>query len=476
MTRRLLVAGWLGFSLAALFFYPLAAALQTDLFYLQWQPADTVEVVAAIVVLAVVAGGVVFALWPRPDRFATLGLLALATLPLASFLAGVSRQVPFDDELRSAWTNPAVRLGVPAIVATAVAGAFVVWPAALRRVLRRLIVMLSPVSLIIAGTLAASVSHAAPVVSVEREPSAQRPAASACASVVAWLFDELSFSYLYQDDGTISPDFPAMREFAEAATNYMSVTSPERETLVAMPSLLAAHQVRDVRVHADELAGADGLFGTARRLGFRTEMAGYYLPYCDLLGDLVDACQSLSFYNVSTARPVFSLTAPVGTTLVLWPRQFPFGLLKNPPYAALQAALVERTEAFASRPLNDGPVFRFVHFSVPHFPFAFDRDGYDPPLDTLRTEPDDDYVRQLRFVDALFGRLVNEMRQRGSYDTTTIVLLADHGFRFGGRERDPLHIPFIVKRRGQSSREVVTDRVAGEQLLKQTVEESCRRR
>ena len=46
----------------------------------------------------------------------------------------------------------------------------------------------------------------------------------------------------------------------------------------------------------------DALFATARRLGYRTEMAGYYLPYCSLLGGLVDACRSLSFYNVVERR------------------------------------------------------------------------------------------------------------------------------------------------------------------------------
>jgi hypothetical protein len=495
MTRRVVIAGWLGFSLAALFFYPLAAALQTDIFYLQWQPSDALETASALAGLALLAGAVVYATWPRSDRTATLALLALAAMPLASFVAGVSRQVPFDDELREAWANPLLRLGTPAAVLIALAAAFAFVPTAFHRWLRRVIILTSPVSLVVAGTLAASAASRAPVVSVDGtpsaqrlEPSAERRAPIACDSVVAWLFDELSFSYLYQDDGRIGPEFPAIRQFAESATNYLSVTAPARETLVAMPSLLAARHVRDVRIArdglvevADEGPGpysattADGLFGTARRLGFRTEMAGYYLPYCHLLGGLVDACQSFSFYNVSTTRSRFSLTAPLGTTLILWPRQFPFGLLKSPPYAALQQALVERAEAFARRPLTGpGPVFRFVHFSVPHFPFAFDADGYDPPVDALRTEPDANYVRQLRFVDTLFGRLVEDMKQLRTYDTTTIVLLADHGFRFGGRERDPLHIPFVVKRPGQVSREVVTARLAGEQLLKRTVEDSCR--
>lgn len=488
MTRRLVIAGWLGFSLAALFFYPLAAALQADHFYLQWQPMDALEAAAALALLALPAGAVVYALWPRSDRMATLALLALAALPLASFLAGVSRQVPFDDELRDAWANPVLRLGTPTAVVVALVAAFAFLPAAFHRWLRRVIIVTSPVSLIVAGTLVASAASRAPLVSVDGTPENGQPAAGACHSVVAWLFDELSFSYLYQEDGSVGADFPAIQQFSGSATSYVAVTAPARETLVAMPSLLAARHLRDVRIAgdglvevADEGAGpfsavvADGLFGTARRLGFWTEMAGYYLPYCDLLGGLVDACRSFSFYNVSTTRARFSVTAPIGTTLILWPRQFPFGLLKSPPYARLQRALVEQAETFARRPLQGpDPVFRFVHFSVPHFPFAFDRDGYDPPLDALRTAPDANYVRQLRFVDTLFGRLVDVMKQGGAYDSTTIVLLADHGFRFGGRERDPLHIPFIVKRAGQTAREVVTEPTAGEQLLKRIVEDSCR--
>jgi hypothetical protein len=283
--------------------------------------------------------------------------------------------------------------------------------------------------------------------------------------------------------------FPEIGRVASEATNYMSVSAPGRETLISMPSFLAARHVRDVRVEnggifevSDEgrltpfSAGEpEGLFATARRLGFTTEMAGYYLPYCDLLGGLVDACRSLSFYNVSTVDEGFSPADPLLTTLVLWPRQFPFGLLKNPAFARFQRELVEETVAFAGRPLDAGqPVFRFVHFSVPHLPFVFGPEGYDPPFDPLRTSPDTDYVRQIEYVDRLVGELVAPLRAAGTYDRATIVLLADHGLRFGGRERDPLHIPFIVKMAGQRARTDVAAPVRGETLLKAVVEQSCR--
>ena len=60
-----------------------------------------------------------------------------------------------------------------------------------------------------------------------------------------------------------------------------------------------------------------------------------------------------------------------------------------------------------------------------------------------------------------------------AYETTTVVILSDHGFRFGGRERNPLHIPFIVKHAGEQMTVDVTSADRGERLLKEIVESSC---
>ena len=89
------------------------------------------------------------------------------------------------------------------------------------------------------------------------------------------------------------------------------------------------------------------------------------------------------------------------TTFVLWPRQFPVGLLKTPAFTRQQRGLVDETRAFAGRPLAPNrPVFRFVHFSVPHLPFVFDASGYNPPWNSLQTAPDDAATSaQLHYTD-----------------------------------------------------------------------------
>jgi phosphoglycerol transferase MdoB-like AlkP superfamily enzyme len=114
-----------------------------------------------------------------------------------------------------------------------------------------------------------------------------------------------------------------------------------------------------------------------------------------------------------------------------------------------------------------------VHFSVPHLPFVFDASGYNPPLNPLQTSPDDAYVRQLHYTDRLVGELMTGLERSGAYDASHIVLLSDHGFRFGGREGDPRHVPFIVKKGGQRQRVDVTMAERGELLLRQVVEAAC---
>jgi hypothetical protein len=485
-SRRGLIAAWLGFALAALFLYPLAAALADNPFYLQWQPRDLREVAVAGVVLAVAFAAGVYYTWAELTPRCNALLAAIATLPLASLLAGVLQQVPFDAALIRAWEHPALRYGLPFALSALAVLLFVRWPLVFGLSLRRGLLVVSLVALVVTRVLVASAWRQPVPTAIDR--STARSDGGVCHSIVALLFDELSFPYIY--DGTaLRSEFPALRNVGSRATHYLQATAPGNETLISMPGYLAARPLHDVRVEGSAFMELDaenhpsvfdarapsGLFATARRVGLRTEMAGYYLPYCAWLGDLADRCQSHSFYNAAGVSESFSLLHPIATTLILWPRQFPFGLVKNPPFARLQRDIVEQTVAFAERPIDARtPTFRFVHFSVPHLPFVFDESGFNPPRDPLRTSPDDSYVRQIRYVDRLVDTIVTHMQADGAFDRTTLVVLSDHGFRFGGRERDPRHIPMIVKDAGQtSSRQDDQPRQAAG-LLRDLVESSCK--
>jgi hypothetical protein len=353
---------------------------------------------------------------------------------------------------------------------------------------------LSPVWVLTAWTIVAASCHSGTPLAVERDLRLAPQGAKAakptrrCTSLVALLFDEMSFSYLYGVDGDIRPEFPEIRRFASTATNFLHVQAPGPETLVSIPGFLAGRRFREVSVAGDRVSvrqedgtpavfdarESSGLFRLARDLGLSPEVSGYYFPYCQLLEPLVDVCRSFSFYNISTVEPGFSPVHALLTSLILWPHQFPLGLLKNPAFARMQAGLVSNAETFAHRPLSPGrPVFRFVHFSIPHLPFVFSENGYHRPFDPLRTRPDDQYLGQLRYVDRLVGSLMQHWRASDSFDQTRLLLFSDHGFRFGGRERDPLQIPFVLKEAHQRQRVDVPEPKRGERLLRQIVQDSC---
>ena len=437
--------------------------------------------------LAVAFGAAVYYTWAPVTTRSNAALAIIAAFPIASLLAGVLQQLPFDAALIRAWDHPALRFGLPLGLVTAMVVVFLRWPLVFGAWLRRGLLAVSLVALVATRVLVVS-AWGTPVTTVIDRPTARGESGASCRSIVALLFDELSFPYVYEGT-TIRPEFAALRRLASSATQYLRTTAPGGETLISMPGYLAARALHDVRVEKNgfmeldaenhpkpfDARASDSLFSTARRAGLRTEMAGYYLPYCAWLGDLVDGCESYSFYNAAGVSSGFSPLHPIQTTLILWPRQFPFGLIKNPPFARLQRDLVVRTLAFAERPIEpQTPTFRFVHFSVPHLPFAFDEQGFNPPFDPLRSDPDDLYTRQLHYVDRLVDAVVTRMQKDDSFDRTTLVVLSDHGFRFGGRDKDPRHIPFIVKEAGQRAGDQDVEPHQAAELLRNLVADSCK--
>ncbi len=487
-TRALARIVWIGLALAGLFLYPLAAALDGNRYYLQWQPVHGAEALLAFVLLAGCGAAAAHLCSGLAGRRAAVAWLLVAAVPFASFGTAVARQIRWAPDLIRLWEHPLVRVGIPGLAAIVVAAAVAFRPALATRAVRSATAVLSPLAVVVLIALARASVNAGPPVriarGIHRTPTDRT---TACTSVIGLLFDELSFTYLYEN-GRVRPEFPHIRALAAESIEHLAVTAPGPETLVSLPGFLTGRRIAGVAIDGQrilevrtegssvplDVQSPDSLFGRARELGFVTQMAGYYFPYCAMLGDLVDSCRSFSFYNTSTASRGFSPVHPLLTTLILWPRQFPFGMLKSVPFAVHQRHLVRETIAFAAPPVErDHPVFRFVHLSVPHLPFAFDADGFRPRLDALRTSPDDLYVDQLHYVDRVVGTLVDGWRSSGALDRTTLVLLADHGFRFGGRERDPLHIPFIVRRAGRTDHAVVSTPERGERLLSRVLTDAC---
>lgn len=96
------------------------------------------------------------------------------------------------------------------------------------------------------------------------------------------------------------------------------------------------------------------------------------------------------------------------------------------------------------------PFFLFFHIYEPHSPF-------DPP-EPFKSRYADPYDGDVAAADAVIGRLLAELDQRGLYEPSLIALVSDHGEGLGdhGEEfhgillyREVLHVPLMLKLPGR---------------------------
>jgi arylsulfatase A-like enzyme len=146
---------------------------------------------------------------------------------------------------------------------------------------------------------------------------------------------------------------------------------------------------------------------------------------------------------------------------------------------------------------EDAPIFAYLHYMEPHRPWEpdapfdemFRQEGYEgpplrhpprisaahPPVMKSSALDDDDlhrivanYDGEIADWDHHFGIFLEELKKRGLYDSTLIVVVADHGEEFYEHEtwghghslfQEVIHVPLIVKLPGNRHGGV---RVAGQ--------------
>jgi arylsulfatase A-like enzyme len=99
--------------------------------------------------------------------------------------------------------------------------------------------------------------------------------------------------------------------------------------------------------------------------------------------------------------------------------------------------------------LPDCPFFVMLHLFDPHAP-------YEAPEPFARRH-DDRYDAEVAYADDLLGRFLDELRRRGLYDRSLIVVLSDHGEGLGDHVemehglllyREALQVPLLIKAPG----------------------------
>lgn len=296
-------------------------------------------------------------------------------------------------------------------------------------------------------------------------------------NVIVILFDELSYEYLYKD-GVINPRYVNFQRLSTISDNYHLAISPGDSTITAIPGILMDRRYEKIEMKYDSIyqitkekveqylkIEPDNLFANARDKGYRTFACGVLLPYCEMFDQYLDGCRSFSIYNYATVETEFSLLNPIMTTLIIWPRQRPLGYIKNMAVSRWQREQTRQAFDLTLNALDEKtPVFLFSHLYIPHLPFVFNRNGYYENSDPFN-ENNENYQNQLDYGDHLLGLLIDKMKNKGIFESSEIVVIADHNYRIMFPDQKT-HIPLIIKNPYQQTKKDDFDPAHAEELLK----------
>jgi hypothetical protein len=280
------------------------------------------------------------------------------------------------------------------------------------------------------------------------------PAQAGRPRIIWILFDELSYKQLYERrlPGLQLPAFDAL---AAQATVFTHTIPAGEMTEIVLPSLLTGEPFTAIHLSSSgrqlslrnaltrawqQFDERDTIFQDALNLKYSTAVAGWFNPYCRILPDVLDHCfWSFGFSAKNSMAP----DAPFLSNLMQpWTRFFRDGpgypvssLLHLSGQNDLEAkqhisdylALSEG----ADRILDDPSAgFALIHMPIPHPNGIYDRKTGSFVL------THSDYLDNVALADKFLEHVRSKLEPGGQWDSSTIVVMADHSWRTASMWRD----------------------------------------
>jgi len=324
------------------------------------------------------------------------------------------------------------------------------------------------------------------VVHAENQPAVVAPfARKAPATRVLWIiFDEMDQRMSFSErPATI--ELPELDRLRSQSVYALNAYPPAPLTYMSLPALITGRLVEKVTpVRADELlikfAGDNqpvgwstqpNVFSAAQSSGFNTGLAGWCHPYCEVIGGSLTKCDEVKekgAEEITLASSMFSQAESLISTVPLGqPATLP--IIQRVDFVNQIVTTGERRkytvrykhvlDAALRAAVDKNLDLVFVHSPAPHPPGIYDRATNDFSLASKNG-----YIDNLELVDRTVGDLRRVMERAGIWDSTTVIISADHWGRTEMWSRGPFwtredaavssrimdhRIPFLLKLAGQ---------------------------
>jgi len=273
------------------------------------------------------------------------------------------------------------------------------------------------------------------------------------------LFDMLSYEFLL-NDSRVSANYPKFESFSREADVFTNAYAPAGSTGETIPRLLTGIDFAEVRHPSIQWIGRtkgssemlpissfETLFSSADKYGYDIFLRGFALPYLNNVGDHIQSGRTFPFNTLWR----------LGMHSLIWPILSPGGIQHQRTVDSMLDDYVTRIRR------NSHSTLFYTHWNIPHDPFIYNQNGDMLSRIELTKQmiitPDREqtYKHQLLGTDAVFGQLIQAMKDSGTYDESLVVVTSDHNI--AGFGYDMKHVPLLVKRPHQSSARIIHSRV-----------------
>lgn len=274
------------------------------------------------------------------------------------------------------------------------------------------------------------------------------------------LFDMLSYEFLF-NDAKVSGDYPNFQSFSRGSDVFTNAYAPAGSTGQTIPRLLTGIDFAEVRhssIHwiartkgSSEMlpiSSFETLFSSADKDGYDIFLRGFALPYLSNVGDHVQSGKTFPFNTLWR----------LGMHSLIWPVLSPGGIQHQRTVGSMLYEYLARIRRDSRNTLF------YAHWNIPHDPFIYDRNGNmlsrSELIKQLISTPNREgmYKHQLRGTDAVFGQLIQAMKESGTYDESLVVVTSDHNI--AGFGYNMKHVPLLIKRPHQNSSRIIRSRIA----------------
>jgi Sulfatase len=277
-------------------------------------------------------------------------------------------------------------------------------------------------------------------------PVAQQGHTIAPRGRIIWIvFDELSYRQVYEHRYP-GLKLPAFDQLATEATVFTHTIPAGLYTSIVLSSLITGLPLDGVHAPArgwplalhntathtwQQLDPHRTVFQDALDAGYGTAVAGWYIPYCRILPEVLDRC----FWTNHMVLPgrmfpgqtiAWNSEQPVLRHLAAYAESMHL----TPPYNATSNEIAFHQQDYsellaAGDKLLDDPSLNFLllHMPIPHPNGMYNRHTES----FLTNHPS--YLDNLALCDRYLAHVRQKLERLGAWDDTTLVLMGDHSWR-----------------------------------------------